>query len=71
VLNAANEIAVAAFLEGRIPFSEIVATNAGVLESHLAEAGGRAMRDLADARAADAWARAAARARLGLPEASA
>jgi len=71
VLNAANEVAVAAFLDGRIPFAEIVATNASVLESHLAEAGGHAVRDLADVRAADAWARAEARARLGLREGSA
>jgi 1-deoxy-D-xylulose-5-phosphate reductoisomerase len=71
VLNAANEVAVAAFLDGRIPFPEIVATNASVLESHLAEAGGHAVRDLADVRAADAWARAEARARLGLREGSA
>jgi len=71
VLNAANEVAVAAFLDGRIPFPRIVATNAAVLESHLAEAGGDALRDLADVRAADAWARAQARARLGLEEGSA
>jgi 1-deoxy-D-xylulose-5-phosphate reductoisomerase len=71
VLNAANEVAVAAFLAGAIPFPEIVATNAAVLESHLARAsaaGRTAVRDLADVRAADAWARAQARARLGLQE---
>jgi 1-deoxy-D-xylulose-5-phosphate reductoisomerase len=67
VLNAANEVAVAAFLDGRIAFPEIVATNASVLESHLARAAG-AVRDLADVRAADGWARAEARARLGLRE---
>jgi 1-deoxy-D-xylulose-5-phosphate reductoisomerase len=66
VLNAANEVAVAAFLEGAIPFPEIVATNAAVLEAHLAHAGKVAVRDLADVRAADGWARATARARLGL-----
>ncbi len=66
VLNAANEVAVAAFLDGAIAFPEIVATNAAVLEAHLAKARGRAVRDLADVREADAWARAQARARLGL-----
>jgi len=66
VLNAANEVAVAAFLEGAIPFPEIVATNAAVLEAHLAHVGSAAVRDLADVRAADGWARATARARLGL-----
>jgi 1-deoxy-D-xylulose-5-phosphate reductoisomerase len=66
VLNAANEVAVAAFLDGAIAFPEIVATNAAVLEAHLAEARGDTVRDLADVRAADAWARAQARARLGL-----
>jgi len=66
VLNAANEVAVAAFLEGAIPFPEIVATNAAVLEAHLAHSGTAAVRDLADVRAADGWARATARARLGL-----
>ena len=68
VLNAANEIAVAAFLEGAIPFPEIVATNAAVLEAHLAQDGPGAVRDLADVRAADGWARATARARLGLTQ---
>jgi 1-deoxy-D-xylulose-5-phosphate reductoisomerase len=66
VLNAANEVTVAAFLEGAIPFPEIVATNAAVLEAHLAQGGSGVVRDLADVRAADAWARATARARLGL-----
>jgi 1-deoxy-D-xylulose 5-phosphate reductoisomerase len=57
---------VAAFLEGAIAFPAIVATNAAVLEAHLGEARGGAVRDLADVRAADAWARSQARARLGL-----
>jgi len=65
VLNAANEVAVAAFLAGAIPFPEIVATNAAVLDSHLARGAGP-VRDLRDVRDADAWARAQARARLGL-----
>ena len=62
-LNAANEEAVAAFLAGAIPFPEIAATNAAVLERHLARSAGAA-RDLADVLSADASARAAARERL-------
>lgn len=67
-LNAANEESVAAFLDGRIPFPGIAETNAAVLEAHLARHGGDVLRDLADAREADAAARAAARSRLGTPE---
>ncbi|HEY8492757.1 MAG TPA: 1-deoxy-D-xylulose-5-phosphate reductoisomerase [Myxococcota bacterium] len=65
-LNAANEVAVAAFLEGRITFPEIAATNAAVLEAHRARAGGAVLRDLGDVVEADAWARARARERLGV-----
>jgi 1-deoxy-D-xylulose-5-phosphate reductoisomerase len=57
VLNAANEVSVAAFLAGEIPFPAIAAVNADVLSSHLARNGGGAMNTLDDARAADAWAR--------------
>jgi 1-deoxy-D-xylulose-5-phosphate reductoisomerase len=57
VLNAANEVSVAAFLAGEIPFPAIAAVNADVLSSHLARNGGGAMNELDDARAADAWAR--------------
>jgi 1-deoxy-D-xylulose-5-phosphate reductoisomerase len=57
VLNAANEVSVAAFLAGRIRFPAIAAANAAVLEAHAAQPGGAALRDLADAREADAWAR--------------
>jgi len=60
VLNAANEVAVAAFLAGRIGFTAIADTNAAVLEAHLATSRGEPLRDLDDARAADAWARARA-----------
>jgi 1-deoxy-D-xylulose-5-phosphate reductoisomerase len=60
VLNAANEEAVAAFLDGRIRFPAIAATNARVLEAHGARSGG-ALRDLGDVLEADAWARAHAR----------
>jgi 1-deoxy-D-xylulose-5-phosphate reductoisomerase len=65
VLNAANEEAVAAFLAGCIAFPEIAATNAAVLDAHVARAGGAPLRDLADVLAADAWARARAREWLG------
>jgi 1-deoxy-D-xylulose-5-phosphate reductoisomerase len=60
VLNAANEIAVEAFLAGRIGFSEIAALDAAVLESHLAVHAGESVVELAAVRAADAAARAAA-----------
>jgi 1-deoxy-D-xylulose-5-phosphate reductoisomerase len=51
--NAANEVAVAAFLEGRIGFLEIAA----VVEETLARADGAPARDLADLVAADSDAR--------------
>jgi len=68
VLNAANEIAVSAFLAGRIPFPEIASTNAAVLEEHLAEGAGSMVESLEAVRAADAWARRRARGRLGIEE---
>ena len=58
VLNAANEVSVAAFLAGGIRFPAIAAANAAVLEAHAAQRGRAALRDLADAREADGWARA-------------
>ncbi len=62
VLNAANEIAVAAFLDGAVRFPAIAEANAAVLEAHVAKSGGRAVvRDLDDVTEADAWARARAR----------
>jgi len=66
VLNAANEIAVEAFLGGLIPFGAIADTNRGVLERHLEDRAGAVVRELPDVRAADAWARGEARTRLGL-----
>jgi 1-deoxy-D-xylulose-5-phosphate reductoisomerase len=51
--NAANEVAVAAFLEGRLPFLGI----AEVVEETLAAAEGAPARDLADLVEADAAAR--------------
>jgi 1-deoxy-D-xylulose-5-phosphate reductoisomerase len=54
VLNAANEEAVAAFLDERIPFTAIPETIAAVMEAHP----GGALHRLEDVLAADAWARA-------------
>jgi len=60
VFNAANEVAVAAFLAGEIAFPVIARTNARVLERHLA-AGGAALGSLDDVLAVDAEARRRAR----------
>ncbi len=64
VLNASNEVAVAAFLEGAIPFPAIAGTNDAVLSAHVsrtAGGSGAALRDLDDVLEADAWARERAR----------
>jgi 1-deoxy-D-xylulose-5-phosphate reductoisomerase len=60
VFNAANEVAVAAFLAGEIPFPAIARIDARVLERHLA-AGGGALGSLDDVLAVDAEARRRAR----------
>jgi 1-deoxy-D-xylulose-5-phosphate reductoisomerase len=60
VLNAANEVAVAAFLAGRIAFPRIAAANDAVLEAHAARGRAAPLRDLRDVQDADAWARARA-----------
>jgi 1-deoxy-D-xylulose-5-phosphate reductoisomerase len=57
VINAANEVAVAAFLDGRLNFAGIPAVIEGVLERHDAVP----VPDLATVLDANAWARAAAR----------
>jgi 1-deoxy-D-xylulose-5-phosphate reductoisomerase len=57
VLNAANEVAVAAFLAGSISFLAIPDTLRRILDAHVREAAG----DLETLLAADRWARAAAR----------
>ena len=67
VLNAANEVTVAAFLEGRMPFPRIAAANDAVLEAHLARSQAAPLRDLRDVLEADAWARARAREWLAAP----
>jgi 1-deoxy-D-xylulose-5-phosphate reductoisomerase len=60
VLNAANEVAVEAFLGRRLNFARIAGVIEGVLQQH--EAG--PVRSLEDALAADAWARERAHAAL-------
>jgi 1-deoxy-D-xylulose-5-phosphate reductoisomerase len=69
-LNAANEVAVAAFLAGEAPFAAVAATVASVLESFLGRPAAP-LRDLDDVLAVDAWARRAARERLAAPPAPA
>ena len=63
VLNAANEIAVAAFLEGRLGFLEI----ARVVEETLNKLAITSVAELADVGAADDEARKVARQIAGLP----
>ena len=53
VYNGANEVAVAAFLDGRLPFVRIVDTIAAVLSEHVPGN----VRDVADVEHADGWAR--------------
>lgn len=60
-LNAANEVAVEAFLQGGLAFPEVAATSAAVLERFGAERADASVRDLEDVLAVDAWARRAAR----------
>jgi len=66
VLNAANEIAVAAFLAGRLNFDGI----AGVIESVLQQHATGPVSSLDDALAADAWARERAQTALGSRQAA-
>ena len=66
VLNAANEVAVAAFLGRRLNFASIAAVIESVLQQH--EAG--PLRSLSDALAADAWARERAHAALSSRQAA-
>jgi len=61
VLNAANEVAVEAFLDGGLAFPAIAELNATVLEALAARDGSGALRDLKDVMEADTWARARAR----------
>lgn len=66
-LNAADEVATAAFLEGRIPFSHITSTVAAVLAVRPA----RPIHSLSDVLAADAEARQSAAAMLAVAPTSA
>jgi len=63
VLNAANEVAVDAFLAGRIGFLGITEIVEQVLDAHRGRADGTP-RDVADVLAVDAWARGRAGALL-------
>jgi 1-deoxy-D-xylulose-5-phosphate reductoisomerase len=67
VLNAANEVAVAAFLGGQLNFTDM----AGVIDSVLQRHDVQHVTSLADALAADAWGRDAARREFGLSGAGA
>jgi 1-deoxy-D-xylulose-5-phosphate reductoisomerase len=66
VLNAANEEAVAAFLDGRVGFTAIAGSIEAVMERHEV----RPLRDLSDVLDADLWARGEAREFLRSLEAS-
>jgi 1-deoxy-D-xylulose-5-phosphate reductoisomerase len=66
VLNAANEVAVAAFLGRRLNFASIAAVIDSVLQQH--EAG--PVRSLDDALAADSWGRERAQAALASRQAA-
>jgi 1-deoxy-D-xylulose-5-phosphate reductoisomerase len=65
VLNAANEVAVAAFLQGGLPFPAIARVDGEVLNAFLARSAAGALRDLADVLEADAWGRRWAAEALG------
>lgn len=69
VLNAANEVSVAAFLDGKVSFGEIAATNEHVLTLHLKERAGTRVDEISEIVAADAWARDAAQSALKAREA--
>ncbi len=57
VLNAANEVAVAAFLEGALPFTGIPEVIGCTMDAHERNGTGQ-IRDLDDVRVIDDWARA-------------
>ncbi len=70
VMNGADEVCVAAFLAGRLPFTDIVDTVSAILEEHLSavsEGGGNEI-TLSDVITADAWARERAEAVTGKPQ---
>ena len=57
VLNAANEVAVAAFLEGRLPFTGIASTIAHAMDAFEQEGGATHIDGLPIVRQIDGWAR--------------
>ena len=57
VLNAANEVAVAAFLDGKLPFTGIPEVIAGAMDEQEGRAGDAPLHDLDEVRAVDAEAR--------------
>jgi 1-deoxy-D-xylulose-5-phosphate reductoisomerase len=64
VLNAANEVAVSAFLERRIGFAAIPALIRDAMDAY-DQRGSQPVRELRDVRAIDGWARAFAAAAAG------
>ena len=71
VLNAANEVAVAAFLDERLPFTGIADVIRHTMDAFENDHGVIPMHGLAEVRAIDGWARAfAARAATGVQSAS-
>ena len=64
VLNAANEVSVKSFLDGRIGFNDIADINCQVLDAHSTEPA----RELEAVLKADAWARKRARNICGAPD---
>jgi 1-deoxy-D-xylulose-5-phosphate reductoisomerase len=64
VLNAANEVAVAEFLQGKISFPRIVALCSEVLDAFHRQPPVEKLHELADVLEADAWARRAAQERV-------
>ena len=68
VLNAANEVAVAAFLDGRLSVPAICEINGQVLEEHLDAHAGAVVSSIEEVVAADAWARERAAILVGTRE---
>ena len=64
MLNAANEVSVKSFLDGRIGFNDIADINCQVLDAHSTEPA----RELEAVLKADAWARKRARNICGAPD---
>jgi 1-deoxy-D-xylulose-5-phosphate reductoisomerase len=71
VLNAANEVAVTAFLGRRLGFTAIADVIAAAMDAYERDAAGKIVQSLADVREIDGWARAfAARATAGVQSTS-